>query len=74
MRLRLSEPNVLRIPTSFALLSDRAVDRFIKLTQAISRMIIPMMENKRTYSIMPPVFFPFLKSLYNLHLYIGKVK
>ena len=30
-------PNVLRTPTSFALFRDRAVDRFIKLTQA--RMI-----------------------------------
>ena len=63
----LPEPNVFRTPTSFALFSERAVEKFMKFTQAISNMIKATIVNSRTYSIMPPASFPFLKSLYNLH-------
>ena len=70
----LPDPSVFLTPTSFALFSERAVERFMKLTQAISSMINAMMVNSRTYSIMPPTFLPFLKSLYNRHLLMGKVK
>src|ERR1043166_5480408 len=59
----LPEPSVFLTPTSFALFSERAVDRFMKLTQAIKRMIRAIMVKSLTYSIIPPVFFPFLKSL-----------
>src|SRR5437868_4179502 len=38
------EPSTLRTPTSFALLDERAVDRFIKFTQAISSINIAMAE------------------------------
>ncbi|MCY1531787.1 hypothetical protein D9M68_670250 [compost metagenome] len=34
----LEEPIALRTPTSFALFSDRAVDKFMKFTQAINRI------------------------------------
>ena len=43
-----SEPKVLRMPTSFARFSDFAVDRFMKLTQAMIRMITAMIENSFT--------------------------
>ncbi len=33
-----SEPKVLRIPTSFALSTERAVDRLMKFIQAIARI------------------------------------
>ena len=70
----LSDPNVLRMPTSLALFSERAVERFMKLTQAINNMMMAIMVNILTYSIMPPIFLPSLKSLYKCHLLIGKVK
>ena len=57
----LSEPTALRTPTSFALFSERAVLRFMKLMQAISNTTSPRMPNIRTYFIKPPVFFPFFK-------------
>src|SRR5690242_8337013 len=60
----LFEPNVFLMPTSFARFSLLAVERFIKLMHAINKIITAMMENNRTYSIMPPVFLPFSKSLY----------
>src|SRR5688572_11163575 len=48
-RLAFNEPNTLRTPTSLARLADRAVDRFIKFTQAISKMKNAMAENIYTY-------------------------
>src|SRR6186997_2424650 len=70
----LSEPNVFLTPTSFALFSERAVERFMKFTQAINKIINAIIVKSLTYSIMPPTFFPSLKSLYNLHLLIGNAK
>src|SRR5262249_3736846 len=70
----LRDPNVFRTPTSFALFSERAVERFMKLIQAMRSMIKAMMLKSLTYSIIPPAFFPSLKSLYNRHLLMGKVK
>ena len=47
-RIRLTglTPSTFRTPTSFARSRLRAVDRFIKLIQAISMMKIPMQENR----------------------------
>ena len=42
--LALFEPNTLRIPTSFERVEERAVVRFIKLIQAISKMNPAIME------------------------------
>src|SRR6185312_104088 len=70
----LFDPSVFLMPTSFARFSLLAVERFMKLIHAINKMIIAMMENKRTYSIMPPVFLPFSKSLYKCQRLIGKTK
>ena len=70
----LPDPSVFLTPTSFALFSERAVERFMKLTQAISNMINAMMVNSRTYSIMPPTFFPSLKSLCKPPFTHGKSK
>src|SRR6478735_1564821 len=47
------------IPTSFALRDARAVERFMKLIQAINKMKMAIMENKRTYSMRPPESLPF---------------
>src|SRR2546430_4018061 len=70
----LFEPSVFLMPTSFARFSLLAVERFIKLMQAINRIITAIIENNRTYSIMPPVFLPFSKSLYKCQWLIGKTK
>ena len=47
-------------PTSFARLTDRAVARFIKLMQAISKIKTAIMVKRRTYSILPPSILPSL--------------
>src|SRR5215213_6674408 len=70
----LSEPSVFRTPTSLALFSERAVERFIKLTQAIIKITKAMIPNNRTYLIIPPTFLPSLKSLNKRHLLIGNPK
>src|SRR5664279_3766466 len=44
MRFDLKDPATFLIPTSFARLAERAVDRFMKFTQAISKMKMAMME------------------------------
>src|SRR5882672_6579545 len=44
MRLERSEPATFRMPTSFARLAERAVDRFIKFTQAISKIKMAIIE------------------------------
>src|SRR5215831_5540323 len=51
-RLLRSEPRTFRTPTSFARLEERAVERFIKLTQAMSKMKIAMAEKMYTYWIL----------------------
>jgi hypothetical protein len=43
--LALLDPRVFRIPTSFARLSDLAVERFMKLMHAIRRIAIAIAEN-----------------------------
>ena len=53
------DPTLLRIPTSRALRSERAVARFIKLIQAISKIKPAIAENIFTYSILPPTSTPF---------------
>ena len=53
---------VLRMPTSFARCSLRAVDRFIKLIQASSRTKAPMIPKNQTKRIRPPSGTPKLKS------------
>jgi DNA primase len=45
MRRDLLEPNVFRMPTSLARLSDLAVDRFMKLITAKSKMNTATAEN-----------------------------
>ena len=40
-----ADPSTLRTPTSFALFDDRAVKRFMKFTQAISRINMAIIEN-----------------------------
>ena len=44
IRLFLKEPNTFLTPTSFARLDERAVERFIKLTQAINKIRIAIKE------------------------------
>src|SRR6478735_12759422 len=53
MRSTRDEPATFLIPTSFARLAERAVDRFMKFTQAISKMKIAMIEKIYTYVIFP---------------------
>ena len=55
-------PTTFRTPTSFALFSLRAVLKFIKLIQAITKTIMAMMANKRILSISPPISTPFSNS------------
>src|SRR6185295_18981521 len=50
----LSDPTVLRIPTSLALFSLRAVDRFMKLIQASISTNTPIIANSQTNCIRPP--------------------
>ncbi len=52
-------PTAFFIPTSLTLLEARAVDKFMKLIQAMRRMKTAMMEKSLTYSILPPACFPF---------------
>ena len=59
----LSDPTVLRIPTSFALFSLRAVERFMKLIQASISTNTPIIANNQTNCMRPPSALPFLKSL-----------
>jgi hypothetical protein len=44
----LVDPTTFFIPTSTALLLERAVDRFTKLMQAITRTRIPIIRKMRT--------------------------
>src|SRR6187455_274238 len=65
------EPTDLRMPTSLARFSERAVLRFMKLMHASSNTSTPMIPNNQTNSIRPPVFLPSLNSEYKCHLLIG---
>src|SRR5688572_12002838 len=71
IKTRLAAPITFRTPISFALLTERAVLKFIKLIQAISNINTATPINNRTYSMRPPERYPFLKfecryfSLYN---------
>ena len=55
----LCEPIAFLTPTSFALFSERAVVRLIKLIHAINNTSKPIIVNMRTYSRKPAVSFPF---------------
>ena len=46
------DPATFLIPTSFARLDERAVERFMKFTQAISKMKKAMIEKIYTYVIL----------------------
>ena len=52
-------PTIFCIPASFIRFNAFAVDRFIKLMQAIIKIKIAIMEKSFTYSILPPEGFPF---------------
>src|SRR5258706_4751286 len=69
-----NEPIVLRMPTSFARFSLRAVLRFIKLIHASNKTNTPIIPNIHTYCIAPPTFTPFLNSAYKCQWLIGSRK
>src|SRR5450631_4894693 len=50
LRLEGLTPSTFRTPTSFALSSERAVDRFIKFMQAMSMIKTAIQENRYTFS------------------------
>jgi hypothetical protein len=52
-------PATLRIPTSFARFSLRAVLKFMKLIQAINKIKAAIIANSFTNSILPPTYWPF---------------
>src|SRR4030095_8139177 len=60
----LPAPTTLRTPISLALRKERAVARFIKLIQAINKIITATIENILTYSIRPPFCLPLFQSEY----------
>src|SRR5690606_12888590 len=64
----LPAPITFRMLTSLALFSERAVERFIKLMQAINKTTQAIKLNKRKYLILPSCSFPDLSKL----LYIFK--
>ena len=70
-RDRFCAPTHLRIPTSFALFSLRAVVRFIKLIQAMRRMNAAMIAKSLTNSISPPSSLPFVKFEYKRQRLMG---
>src|SRR5580693_6084682 len=67
-------PATFRIPTSFARFSLLAVDRFMKLIQAINNIKTAMSVNNLTVSIRPPVGFPSTNFEYNLNWLTGYKK
>src|SRR5689334_20751543 len=66
-----NDPIVLRMPTSFALFSARAVLKFMKLMHANSNTKIPTIPNNHTNVMRPPSGKPFLKSEYKCQSFIG---
>jgi len=66
-----NEPMALRMPTSLARFSLRAVLRFIKLIQASNKTKPPTREKIHTYCMAPPELTPSLNSEYKCHLLIG---
>src|ERR1700743_3706504 len=68
----LNAPATLRMPTSRARFSLRAVLRFMKLIQAINNISAAIIENVRTVEIRPPETWPFSSKLeYKRHLLAG---
>src|SRR3569833_2307114 len=55
IKLPRADPNTFLTPTSLARFEERAVDRFIKLTQAINKIITAIKEKIYTYSLLPPL-------------------
>src|SRR5690606_7917497 len=70
----LLEPTDFLTPTSLALFSDLAVDKFMKLIHANKRTNAPIIPNNHTYSIRPPVCTPFSKLERRYQSFIGKSK
>ena len=68
------EPMDLRIPTSLALFSDRAVLRFMKLIQAKINTKAPIIPKSQTYVILPPDCLPWSKLLLKYQSSIGRRK
>ncbi len=52
-------PTVFFTPISLSLVDALAVDKFIKLMQAISNIMMAIAENSLTYVILPPDTIPF---------------
>ena len=52
-------PTVFFTPISLSLVDALAVDKFIKLIQAISNIMMAIIENSFTYAILPPDTTPF---------------
>src|SRR6266542_832362 len=65
------EPIALRIPTSLARFSARAVLKLMKLIQANSSTKIPTIPKSHTNVMRPPSGSPFLKSEYKCQSFIG---
>ena len=65
------EPKDLRMPTSLARFSERAVLKFIKLIHASSNTKIPTIPKSQTNVMRPPCGSPFLKSEYKCQFFIG---
>lgn len=67
----LCAPTDFLIPTSLAFREALAVERFIKLMQAMTKIKAAIMENSLTYSIRPPAGLPFSKLPYKYRLAYG---
>src|ERR1700742_2493782 len=67
-----TEPIALRMPTSFARFSERAVLRFIKLIQASNNTNTPIAPKSHRYFIWPPTLKPSLNSEYRCQRSMGK--
>ena len=67
----LSAPTDFLMPTSFARFSLRAVERFMKLIHATSRINMPMTPNIHTKRMRPDTAFPFTNSSYRCTLSSG---
>src|SRR5450432_2369867 len=65
------EPIALRMPTSLARFSARAVLKFIKLMQASNSTKTPTIPKSHTNVMRPPSGKPFLKSEYKCQSFMG---
>ena len=70
----LPEPSVFLTPTSFALFSERAVERFMKLTQAINNNDQGNDGKESHIFDHATCILSIFEITVNLHLFMGKVK